>query len=386
MSLCRRKVVLAPDSFKGSLSASAAADAMEAGVRRVRPDLETEKLPLSDGGEGMLEVIVSAKGGRFVYREVTGPLGDSVEAAFGLIDDGATAVVEAAAACGLTLVEPSRRDPLRATSRGVGELVKYALDEGVERIVVGIGGSAVNDAGAGMAQALGVRFLDAFGNEIPTGGAGLLRLERIDVSGLDPRLENVDVVAACDVTNPLLGPEGASRVYAPQKGADREGVELWEKALARFAEVAARCTGVDVRDVPGAGAAGGMGAALVLFLGARIQRGIEMVMDAVSFTDRLGDAVCVITGEGRVDGQSIYGKVLAGVARRASACGVPVAAVAGQVGEGLENVCAMGIDVVIPLVGDGVDVEYAMKHASSLLGEAAGIAVRLLVGCGAVTA
>jgi glycerate kinase len=268
------RVVIAPDSFKGSLTALAAAEAMARGVREVFPAAEVVAVPIADGGEGTVDALVAATGGRIVECTVSGPLGGPVTARWGVLGDGTTAVIETAAASGLTLLPPGRRDPGRATTRGTGELLRAALDAGLRRAVIGLGGSATTDGGAGLARALGVRFLDAGGRELPDGGAALARLARVDASRLDPRLAGADLLVACDVENPLTGPEGAAAVYGPQKGATPALVRELDAALARYAEVAGAATGRDVAAVPGAGAAGGLGAGLLLFTPARLRPGV----------------------------------------------------------------------------------------------------------------
>jgi glycerate kinase len=371
------RFVAAPNPYKGSLGAPAAAAAIAAGVRDVVPDADVVEVPVADGGEGTVEALVAARGGELVTACVRGPLGDPVEAVFGLIDGGATAVVELAAASGLPLVAPGRRDPRVTTTYGFGELLEAARRLGVGRILAGIGGSATNDAGAGMGQALGYRLLDAAGEELPPGGLALARLARIDASGVDPAWAGVDVEVAVDVTNPLTGPEGASAVYGPQKGATEEMVRELDAALARFGEVA----GGGVADLPGAGAAGGAGAGLVRFLGARLTRGAPLVVEASGLDAALPGARAVITGEGRVDAQTTYGKGPIEVARRAREAGVPAILVAGSRGPGWEAVLAEGIAFVESLVpeGDEAAVADAESRAADLLRAAAARACRRLL-------
>src|SRR5690606_515448 len=289
------------------------AAAIAAGVRKVWPDARIDCVPLADGGEGTVEALVEATGGRFVQARVTGPLGEPVEAVYGLLGDGETAVIEMAAASGLPLVPPDRRDPARATTRGTGELIRAALDRGCRRLIIGIGGSATNDGGAGMAQALGVSFRGRHGRVLPLGGLALRELEAIDLSGLDPRIRETEIVAACDVDNPLYGPRGASAVYGPQKGATPELVEALDQALRRYAEVLYRDLGIDVQAIPGSGAAGGLGAGLVALLGAQLKPGIELVLEALDFRRRLEGADLVIAAEGGVDRQTAFGKAPSGV-------------------------------------------------------------------------
>jgi len=372
------RIVVAPDSFKGSLSALQAALAMERGIRAVLPDAEVRKVPIADGGEGTVEALVAGAGGRLEEREVTGPLGEPVRARFGVLGDGATAAVEMAAASGLPLVPEERRDPRVTTTRGTGELLQAALDLGLRRLVVGIGGSATNDGGTGLARALGVRFLDAGGRELPEGGAALARLARIDLAGLDPRLAAAELTVACDVDNPLTGPRGASAVYGPQKGATPEMVAELDGALARFAEVARAATGRDVAALPGAGAAGGLGAGLLFFTPARLRPGVEIVLETTGFDALVRGADLVITGEGRTDLQSAMGKAPAGVAKAAKRHGVPVVCLSGSLGPGADDLLAQGVDALACVLPGPMPLEEAMARAAPLLEAAAARLVRAL--------
>lgn len=334
------RVVVAPQEFKGTLTCEEAAAAMAEGVRRVWPRAEIEELPLADGGPGTVRAILRmARGARRTTR-VSGPLGAPVDAEWGLLSDG-TAVIEMAAAAGLLLVPEAKRDPRITTTFGVGELVRAALDAGSRRIIIGLGGSATNDGGAGMAQALGARLLNAEGSDLVRGGGALALLERIDASGLDPRIAGCEVLGATDVRNPLLGPEGASLVYGPQKGASPEVAALLDAALARYAHIIERDLRVAVQDVRGSGAAGGLGAGLIAFLDARIRPGIELVAEVVHLRETIRAADLVLTGEGRIDGQTVFGKTVDGVARIAREEHVPAIAVAGSLGEGWESVRTM---------------------------------------------
>jgi len=353
------KIVIAPDSFKESLSAPEAAAAIEAGFREIFPRDDYVSLPLADGGEGTVVALVAATGGRIMPLTVTGPLGEAVPAFYGLSGDGRTAMVEMAAASGLALVPPQLRNPLVTTSYGTGELLRAALAAGVGKIIVGIGGSATNDGGAGMLQALGVRLLDGDGREVGPGGGALARLEAIDASGCDPRLQAVAIEVACDVTNPLLGDNGASAVYGPQKGATPAMVALLDDNLARFARLLRRDLGKDVTMTPGAGAAGGMGAAL-LAMGGVLRPGIDIVMAAVGLEEALREADLVITGEGRIDGQTVSGKVPLGVARLAGRCGKPVIAIGGCLGEGAGAVHGHGIAAVFSATPRPCSLEEAL--------------------------
>ena len=360
------RVLVAPDKFRGTLTAPEAARAIAAGWRLARPGDDPTEVPLADGGEGTLDALLAALGGERRSATVTGPLGGPVEADFGLVDGpaGATAVVEMAAASGLALVPEGARDPLRATTRGTGELILEACRAGAGSVIVCIGGSATNDGGAGMAEALGVRFLDAEGRELEPGGAALARLGRVDASGLAPEVRGVRVVVASDVDNPLTGPQGASGVYGPQKGASPDDVRTLDAALARYGEVLARDLGADVAGRPGAGAAGGLGAGLIAFLGAELRPGIDVVMDAVRFDERLASSDAVVTGEGKLDGQSLRGKTVGGVVQRAKSSGVPVGVVCGQAEVGIDGVR------VVTLV-DVAGPERALSDAAAAAEQAA---------------
>jgi glycerate 2-kinase len=370
--------VAAPNPYKGSLGAPAAAEAMALGVRDVVPGAEVLEVPVADGGEGTVEALVAARGGELVTAGVRGPLGEPVQAAFGLIDGGRTAVVELAAASGLPLVPLARRDPRVTSTYGFGELLEAARRRGARRIIAGIGGSATNDAGAGMAQALGFRLLDAAGHDLPPGGLALASLDRVDASAVDPAWREIDVEVAVDVTNPLTGPEGASAVYGPQKGATPEMVRELDAALSRFAAV----IGCEVAGRPGAGAAGGAGAGLAFFLGARLTRGAPLVVEASGLDRALAGAHAVLTGEGRVDAQTAYGKGPVEVARRARSAGVPAVLIAGSRGPGWEAVLAEGISFVVALTDERAPMPLAEAEArgAELLRAAATRACRRLLG------
>ncbi len=369
------RVIIAPQSFKGSADAVAVAAAIAHGVRTVWPDARCDELPLADGGEGTVRALVQATGGRIRTAHVHDPLGREIEATWGVLGDSKTAVVEMAAASGLTLLRENERDPRATSTRGTGELILEAATSGADRIVVGIGGSATNDGGAGMARAFGYRFLDRDGRELPEGGAALAQLHHIE-GQTDSRLIRPAIEVACDVRNPLLGPMGASAVYGPQKGASPEMVAELDRALARYADVIEEFVGRPVRDVPGAGAAGGLGAGLMAFLDARLVSGAELVLNAVDFARRLSGADLVITGEGRIDAQSSYGKLTHAVALAARRAGVPVVAIAGTMAPGHETLLAAGLDEVELLVGDAVTLERAMGEPEPLIERAAERLVR----------
>lgn len=357
------KIVIAPDSYKESLSALEVASAIEQGFREVWPDADYVKLPVADGGEGTVEAMVAATAGRIVDVKVTGPLGEQITAFYGLSGDERSAFIEMAAASGLEQVPFHQRDPLKTTSWGTGELIRHALDAGVEHIIIGLGGSATNDGGAGMVQALGAKLLDAQHNDIAPGGAGLETLARIDISQLDKRLADCRIEVACDVTNPLTGKEGASAVFGPQKGATPEMIVRLDKALEQYAQLIARDLDVDVSTLAGGGAAGGMGAALYAFCGAQLRRGIEIVTDALQLEACVADADLVITGEGRIDSQSIQGKVPVGVANVAKKYHKPVIGIAGSLTRDVGVVHQYGIDAVFSVLTRIGTLEEAFRDA-----------------------
>jgi glycerate kinase len=360
------RVLVAPDKFKGTMTAAEAARAIAAGWRRTDPDAQVEEVPLADGGEGTLNALVAALGGERHRERVSGPLGQLVQAEFAVVEslDGPLGVVEMARASGLQLLAPDRRDPKRATTSGTGELIRAACRLGARRVLVCIGGSATNDGGAGMAQALGVRLLDAEGRDVPPGGAALLGLARIDMTDMDPDVKRTEFIVATDVDNPLAGPSGASAVYGPQKGASPEDVVLLDRALRHFAAVIHRDLGLDVRDIPGAGAAGGLGAGLIAFLGAKLRPGVEVVMEAVRLQERLEHADVAVTGEGSFDEQSLRGKAPEGVLRTARDLGIPAVVLAGRASVEVEGVHVFSL---VERFGE----EAGMSRAPELLRELA---------------
>ncbi len=358
------KIVIAPDSFKESLSALDAALQIREGFRAVYPEADYVVLPVADGGEGTVDALVAATGGRRLACRVAGPLGDEVEAFYGVTGDGAGAVIEMAAAAGLALAPPKARNPLVTTTYGVGQLIRAALDHGARRFVIGVGGSATNDGGAGMLQALGVRLLDARGEDLAPGGGALSDLDRIDVSGLDPRLAECAIEVACDVDNPLVGPRGASAVFGPQKGATPEMARILDANLAHYARLIERTFGKSIANMPGAGAAGGLGGGLHVFLGARLRPGVDIVMNAVELDRVVRDADLVITGEGRLDSQTVHGKTPIGVASVARRHGKPVIAIAGSLGQGFEAVYDHGIAAVFSVVPRPCSVAEALADAA----------------------
>jgi glycerate 2-kinase len=358
------KVVIAPDSFKESMTAKEVCDAVEKGFRKVFPDANIVKVPMADGGEGTVESLVDATGGSIIPCVVTGPLGLKADAFFGMLGDGNTAVIEMAAASGIHLVAPENRNPLLTTTRGTGELILAALDYGAERIIMGIGGSATNDGGAGMASALGIKLLDENGYELPPGGGSLGRLASINLSEMDPRFSKVRFEVACDVDNPLTGPRGASAIFGPQKGANAEMVETLDANLAHYAAIIAATLGKNVRDIPGAGAAGGLGAGLLAFLQAELKSGVDIVIEATGLVEKMRGADLVITGEGKIDSQTVYGKTPIGVAKTAKKLNIPVIAIAGNISKDSHIVKQHGIDALFSIVPGAITLEEAMRDAA----------------------
>ncbi|PNH89073.1 glycerate kinase [Vibrio diazotrophicus] len=359
------KIVIAPDSYKESLSAIEVADAIESGFRQVFPDYQYVKCPVADGGEGSVEALVDASGGEMVNTDVVGPLGEHHEAFYGISGDKKTAFIEMAAASGIELIAPEHRDPYKATTYGTGQLIDHALSQGIRHMIICIGGSATNDAGCGMMQALGVSFKDAQGSELGYGGLALETLAHIDASNLDKRLSECHIEVACDVTNPLTGLNGASHIYGPQKGATPEMVKRLDAALANFAKVVEQDLDKQVDHIPGAGAAGGMGAAFYAFLDADLRPGIDIMTHAVGLEDMVKDANLVITGEGRLDSQSVNGKVPVGVARIAKHYQLPVIAIAGALGDEIDGVYQHGIDCAFDSVYKITTFDEIKKEAKA---------------------
>jgi glycerate kinase len=372
------RVVIAPNALKGSIDAQGAAEAIAEGFARGMPGARTDLVPVADGGDGTASVLVRALGGQMVASDVSDPLGRTVRAEWGLLADGTTAVVEVARASGLSLVGPDERDPMAATSYGAGRLVVDALAHGCKQVLVGLGGSATVDGGAGFVEALGARLLDADGAMIARGGAGLATLERIDVSGLDPRLAGATVTAACDVDSELLGEQGAARRFGPQKGATPLMVDALEANLSHFADVILRELGRDVRHAPFAGAAGGLGAGLAGILGARLERGIDWVLDALGFDERLRACDLVITAEGFLDRQTLAHKAPHGVALAAKRHGIPVVILVGGVSDDARGADFSIFDAVLPICPRPIPLAEAMSNASVYLAEASHQLARVL--------
>lgn len=373
------KVVICPDSFKGSLSSIEAAEAIARGIKLAADShpLDIVKIPIADGGEGTVDALVAATGGEVRHLRVHDPIMREIDSFFGVVGDGSTAVVEMAAASGLVLLSDAERNPLAATTYGTGELLAAAVDAGVTKIVIGIGGSATNDGGSGAMRALGARFLDKDGNELGQGGAALADLTHIDMSGFRFPLDRVAVEVACDVSNPLTGPTGASAVYGPQKGATPDIVAQLDSALANYARVIQRDLGMDIVSMPGAGAAGGLGAGLAAFLDARLRSGIDMVLDAARFDQAITSADLIITGEGRIDEQTAYGKTIGGILKRASEPGVPVVAIAGAVQGDVRALFDAGLVAALSIVPGPVSLDYAMHNAAHLIEQTSANIMRL---------
>ncbi|MBP0941940.1 glycerate kinase [Pseudomonas alliivorans] len=365
------KIVIAPDSFKDSLSAQAVANAIASGLAEVWPDAELVKCPMADGGEGTIEALLDACQGQWMSAQVSGPLGDRLEAHWGWLAQSRTAIIEMAMASGLQLLPLTQRDACLTSTAGTGQLISAALDAGAQRVILAIGGSATNDGGSGMISALGARFLDRDDRPLPGGGLALADLARIDLSGLDPRLAGVRVEIAADVDNPLCGPNGASHIFGPQKGASPDQVLALDAALAHFADHSARTLGHDLRDSPGSGAAGGMGFAAKAYLNASFRAGVEVVADLTGLEQALRGADLVITGEGRFDAQTLRGKTPLGVARVAQRQQVPVIVLAGTLGEGYEQLYQHGISAAFALTSGPMDLEKACREAPRLLHERA---------------
>lgn len=355
------KIVIAMDSFKGSVTSIEASEAVAAGIRRVYPDAEIDIVPLADGGEGTVEAMVQATGGELIQADVTGPLGAPVSAAYGILGDRRTAVIEIAEACGLPLVAEPDRNPMNTTTTGVGELILDAVQRGARSLIIGLGGSATNDGGTGMLQALGYRFLDHTGKEVPRGGAALGAIRSIDATAVHPSLQEIDIQVACDVNNPLYGKQGAAHIYGPQKGATPEQVEELDEGLRNYAQVLEKEFSQDVQSIQGAGAAGGLGAAFAGILGAELKSGIELILEAVKLKEHLKSADLVITGEGKLDAQSSMGKTAMGVAQLAKEQGIPCVALAGSVTAAAATLNELGVTAYFSILNEPTTLEEAMN-------------------------
>lgn len=370
------KIVIAPDSFKGSLSALEVAQAIERGVKRVKKEANAILVPVADGGEGTMDSLVASTNGRKVQVTVTGPISKPVQAEYGILGDGATCVIEMASASGLCLVDRSELNPMVATTYGTGELIKQALDDGCRKFILAVGGSATNDGGAGMLQALGMKLLDKKGQSIGFGGGSLCNLAYIDAEEFDSRIKESEFLIASDVQNPLIGLSGASHVFGPQKGATPEMVQILDANLTHWADLVEKHTGVRLHNLPGAGAAGGIGGAFQSFFPSETNRGIDLVMEYTKLGEKMAGAVCVFTGEGQIDFQTASGKTPMGVAQEAQKRGLPVFVLTGSIGKGIDVLYEYGITSVHSIVNGPMSLEEAMDHAASLLEQTAEQVIR----------
>ena len=371
-------IVLAPDSFKESMTAKEVCEAMERGIRKANSQIRCIHVPMADGGEGTMQSLVDATGGRVYSKEVVGPLGNNVVAEYGILGNGEIGVIEMASASGIHLVDSEKRNPLNTTTFGTGQLIKACLDKGVKKLLIGIGGSATNDGGAGFIQALGGRLLDENGDDLSYGGGALAKLHTIDLSNLDERLKYVSVEVACDVNNPLCGKEGASYVFGPQKGATREMIEILDQNLSHYAEVIKEQLGKDVISKAGAGAAGGLGAGLMAFLDVKLKSGIEMVIEYANLEEKVRDADMVWTGEGSIDFQTQYGKTPLGVAMIAKKYNKPVIALAGRVGNDIDVLYDKGIDAIFGIMRGVTSIEEALVKGPENVEKTSENIIRLL--------
>lgn len=373
------KIVIAPDSFKGSLSALEVARSIQKGILNVDKNIDTDIVPMADGGEGTVQSVIDASAGKIVELTVHDPLFREINSFYGIMGDGETAVIEMAAASGLPLLNPEERNPLFTTTYGTGELIKDALSRGCKKIIIGLGGSATNDGGCGMAQALGVKFLDKNGNEVGMGGGELAKICSVDLSGMDQRIKNASFLAACDVDNPLCGTNGASAVYGPQKGASEKDVITLDNGLYNLSQIIEQQLKLDIKDVPGSGAAGGLGAGVLIFLNARLERGIAIVTRTIQLAKKMDGADLVITGEGRIDFQTAFGKTPFGVAQIAKTKNIPVIVLAGSLGEGYKTLYEKGFDGIFSIIDHPMSLQEAIDQTSELLENAAENVIRLWI-------
>lgn len=372
------KIIIAPDSYKGSLSAKETADNIELGIRRVLNNAEIIKVPMADGGEGTVQSLVDGAGGEIIKLRVKGPLMKDVDSFYGILGDKKTAIIEMAAASGLPLLDKSERNPLKTTTYGTGELVLDALERGCRKIILGLGGSATNDGGTGFLAALGVKFKDKDGNSVSPVGGELNKLYDIDISSMDARLKECEFIAACDVDNPLVGEKGASHIFGPQKGADEEMVELLDSNLNHYADVIKRVLKVDIKDYPGAGAAGGLGAGILAFLKAELKRGIDIVIDLSNLENIIQGADLIITGEGMTDYQTRFGKTPFGVCKLGNKYNIPVIAISGGLGKDYRNLYQLGFKSIFSIADKPMSLEESIKNSEGLLQDAAERIIRLI--------
>lgn len=371
------KILIAPDKFKGSLSAFEVANNIEKGILKVFPKAVIEKVPMADGGEGTVESLVDATGGKIIKTNVKDPLFRDIESFYGILGDGKTAVIEMAAASGLYLLKDYERNPMITTTYGTGQLIKDALDKGCRKFIIAIGGSATNDGGTGMATALGVKFYDKDGREIGLGGGELSKIYSIDISNLDDRLKECEFIVACDVANPLIGENGASRVYGPQKGATKEMVEVLDKNLEHYGKLLEKYFNKKIIDVPGSGAAGGLGAGLMAFLNAQLKSGIEIIIETLKLEEKIKEADIVISGEGKIDFQTAFGKTISGIAKLCKKHNKPLIVIAGTV-EDIEKLYEIGVSSIFSTMEKPMSLEDAIKNAATLLEKSAERIFRLI--------
>lgn len=372
------KYVVAPDSFKESMTAKEVCNAMEKGIKKADPAAEVIKVPMADGGEGTVDSLVDATNGQRVTVEVTGPLGNKISSYYGILGNGTTAVIEMAKASGLEIVEKEKRNPTITTTFGTGELIRDTLDHNVKEIIIGLGGSSTNDGGSGMAQALGAKLLDQHKHQIPFGGGNLDKLDKIDISALDTRLQDTKIILASDVTNPLIGKDGASRVFGPQKGATPEMVEKLENNLQHYAKIIKRDLNKDVASVSGAGAAGGLGAGLMAFTTCEMRRGVDLAIEVTKLEEKIRDADYVFTGEGGTDFQTKFGKTPYGVAKLGKKYHKPVISLAGYLGEGIDSLYSEGFTAIFGIIPGACDLPTALKNGPSNVVRTTENIVRLL--------
>lgn len=372
------KYVVAPDSFKESMTAKEVCDAMEKGIKKADSAAEVIKVPMADGGEGTVDSLVDATNGQRVIVEVTGPLGNKISAYYGILGNGTTAVIEMAKASGLEIVEKKKRNPMITTTFGTGELIRHALDHNVKEIIIGLGGSSTNDGGSGMAQALGAKLLDQNNHQISFGGGNLDKLDKIDISNLDSRLQDVKIILASDVTNPLIGKDGASRVFGSQKGATPEMVEKLENNLQHYAKIIKRDLNKDVASVSGAGAAGGLGAGLMAFTTCKMRQGVDIAIEVTKLEEKVKSADYVFTGEGGTDFQTIFGKTPYGVAKLGKKYHKPVISLAGYLGEGIDSLYSEGFTAIFGIIPGACDLSTALKNGPSNVARTTENIVRLL--------
>ena len=373
------KIVIAPDSFKGSLSALEVARAIERGIKNVDTGIETILVPMADGGEGTVQSLIDVSEGKIIELTIHDPLFREINSFYGIMGDGETAVIEMAAASGLPLLTADERNPLKTTTYGTGELIKDALNRGCRKFIIGLGGSATNDGGCGMVQALGVKFLDKNGSEVGMGGGQLSKISSVDLSGIDQRIKTASFLAACDVDNPLCGTKGASAVYGPQKGASEKDVITLDNGLNHFSQIVKRQLKLDIKDVPGSGAAGGLGAGVMIFLNARLERGITIVTRTAQLAEKMPGADLVITGEGRIDFQTSFGKTPFGVAQVAKKQNITLIALAGSLGEGYKTLYEKGFDGIFSIIDKPMSLQEAVDNAAQLLENAAENVMRLWI-------